>query len=57
MIKFHEWLDTQRLELNVKQTKCMLINNDNATSTVNVNYKNSKVEAVEQFKYLGQIKS
>lgn len=48
-----DWLNSNKLKLNVKKTKCMLINNKSGFNDVDVLIDGEKIEKVNNFKYLG----
>lgn len=47
------WLDSNKLKLNVQKTKCMLINSRSRLNDVEVFINDEKIERVYSFKYLG----
>ena len=50
------WLDSNKLTLNVKKTKCMLIGNSQMlarTDSLDLKVDGDKIEQVKEFKYLG----
>ena len=53
-----QWLRANKLSLNVKKTKYMIIGNKNKLNgiqDVNINVNNEPIERVNKFKYLGLI--
>ena len=54
---FLQWIDNNKLTLNVKKTKCMLIGTRPKVNNkiMNIYVKNDAIEQVNEFKYLGLI--
>lgn len=50
-----DWLSVNKLKLNIKKTKCMLINNKDKTIDFEIIINGVKIENVQSFKYLGVI--
>lgn len=48
-----EWLNQNKLKLNVKKTKCMIINSRRRLSDVQVFINGDEIERVDCMKYLG----
>lgn len=53
----YNWLNTNKLKLNLNKTKCMKIGNTNRSSNIEltVNINNENIEEVSSIKYLGVV--
>ena len=55
MDALQSFCDEFKLVVNYKKTKCMTFNKGNRTETLTFKLKNTNIENVKEFKYLGVI--
>ena len=51
--KIAAWCDKNKLTINIKKTKCMVISSGEIPIDINLSIKGTKLESVKAFEYLG----